>query len=127
MPACSYYYYYYYYYYYCRLGYRSRYRLVTGWTVRGSNPGGYDSFRTRPHQPWSPSSLLYNGYRVSFPGVKRPGRGVNHPSYLAPRLKKEQSYTPTPLLSLHGLLQGETYFTTTTTTTTTYSSKQGLY
>ena len=26
-----------------------------------------------------PSSLLYNGYRLSFPGVKRPGRGVDHP------------------------------------------------
>jgi hypothetical protein len=25
----------------------------------------------------------------SFPGVKRPGRGVIHPSHLAPRLKKE--------------------------------------
>jgi hypothetical protein len=25
----------------------------------------------------------------SFPGVKRPGRGVDHPSHLAPRLKKE--------------------------------------
>jgi hypothetical protein len=28
---------------------------------------------------WSLPSLLYNGYRVSFPGVKRPGRNVNHP------------------------------------------------
>ena len=28
------------------------------------------------------------GYRVSFPGVKRPGRGVDHPLHLAPRLKK---------------------------------------
>jgi hypothetical protein len=36
-------------------------------------------FRTYPDRPWSPHSLLYNGYRVSFPGVKRPGRGVNHP------------------------------------------------
>ena len=36
-------------------------------------------FRTRPDQPWGPPSLLYNGCRVSFPGVKRPGRGVNHP------------------------------------------------
>ena len=26
-----------------------------------------------------PISLLYNGYRVSFPCVKRPGRGVDHP------------------------------------------------
>jgi hypothetical protein len=25
----------------------------------------------------------------SFPGVKRPGRGVGHPPHLAPRLKKE--------------------------------------
>jgi hypothetical protein len=25
----------------------------------------------------------------SFPGVKRPGRGVDHPPHLAPRLKKE--------------------------------------
>ena len=25
----------------------------------------------------------------SFPGVKRPGRGIDHPPHLAPRLKKE--------------------------------------
>ena len=30
-----------------------------------------------------------NGYWVSFPWVKRPRRGVNHPPQLAPRLKKE--------------------------------------
>ena len=35
-------------------------------------------FRIRPDQPWGPPSLLYNGYRLSFPGVKRPGRGVDH-------------------------------------------------
>ena len=35
-------------------------------------------FRTRPDRPWSPPSLLYSGYRVSFPMVKRPGRGVDH-------------------------------------------------
>jgi len=29
----------------------------------------------------------------SFPGVKRPGRSVDHPLHLAPRLKKEYSYT----------------------------------
>jgi len=33
-------------------------------------------FRTRPDRPWGPPSLLYNGYRLSFPGVKRPKRGV---------------------------------------------------
>ena len=26
---------------------------------------------------------------ASLPGVKRPGRGVDHPPHLAPRLKKE--------------------------------------
>jgi hypothetical protein len=41
--------------------------------------GGGDIFRTRPDRPWGPPSLLYNGYLVSFPGVKRPGRGVDHP------------------------------------------------
>jgi hypothetical protein len=47
------------------------------WTVWGSNPGGGQIFPTRLDRPWGPSSLLYKGYRVSFPGVKRPGRGVN--------------------------------------------------
>ena len=71
-------------------GYLSRYSdsLQAG-TVQGSNSGGGEIFRTRPDRPWGPPSLLYNGYRVSFSGVKRPGRGVDHPPYLAPRLKKE--------------------------------------
>ena len=43
--------------------------LATGWTVRETNPGGGEIFRTRPDRPWGPSSLLYNGYRV-FPGGK---------------------------------------------------------
>jgi hypothetical protein len=45
--------------------------LATSWTVRGSNFSGDEIFRTRPDRPWVPPSLLYNGYRVSFPGVKR--------------------------------------------------------
>jgi hypothetical protein len=36
-------------------------------------------FRTCPDWPWGPPSLLYNGYRVSFPGIKRPRRGTDHP------------------------------------------------
>ena len=64
-------------------------RLATGWTVRGSNPGGGEIFRTRPDRPLGPPSLLYNGQRDSFPRVKRPGRGVDHSPHLAPRLKKE--------------------------------------
>ena len=37
------------------------------------------SFRTRPDRAWGLPSLLHSRYRVSFPGVKRPGRGVDHP------------------------------------------------
>jgi hypothetical protein len=39
----------------------------------------------------------------SFPGVKWPGRGVDHPPHLVPRLKKEYSYAATPPLGFRGL------------------------
>jgi hypothetical protein len=52
-------------------------RLAAGLTVRGSNPGGGEIFRTCPDRPWGPPSLLYNEYRV-FPGGKeRPGRDAD--------------------------------------------------
>jgi hypothetical protein len=31
---------------------------------------------------------IYNGYRVSFPGVKRPGREVDHPPSSSARVKE---------------------------------------
>jgi hypothetical protein len=60
----------------------------TGWTVRGSNPGGRRDFMhpsrpalepAQPPIPWVPGL---------FPGVKRLRRAVDHPPHLAPRLKK---------------------------------------
>ena len=46
----------------------------------------------------------------SFPVVKWPRRGVDHPPpHLAPRLKKEQNYTSTPSLGLRGFFWGEIY------------------
>jgi hypothetical protein len=30
----------------------------------------------------------------SFHGIKRPGRAVDHPPHLVPKLKEEESYTP---------------------------------
>ena len=42
--------------------------LTAGWTVRESNPGGGDFFRTRPDRSRDPPSLLYSGCRV-FHGV----------------------------------------------------------
>ena len=45
-------------------------------------------FRTRRDRPWGPPSLLYSGYRVSFQGVKRTGRGVGHPSPSSAEVKE---------------------------------------
>jgi hypothetical protein len=53
-------------------------RLATGWTIRGSNPGGGEIFRICPERPWDPPNHLYNGYRV-FPGGKvRLERAADH-------------------------------------------------
>ena len=48
-----------------------------------TGPGAYPASYTRG-----------TGY---FPRVKQPGSGVDHPPHLAPRLKKEYSYTSAPL------------------------------
>ena len=67
--------------YYPESGLGSSVSTATGYGLDGpgSNPGGGDIFRTCPYRPWSPHSLLYNGYRV-VPGVKS-GRGVTLTSH----------------------------------------------
>jgi hypothetical protein len=85
------------------------YLRVTGYiswysdSLRGSNPGWGEIFRTRPDRPGGPRSLLHNGYRVPSPTVKRQGCGTDQPPHLVPRLKKEYSYISTPPLGLRGL------------------------
>ena len=69
--------------------------IESQWGARFSTP--------LPDRPCGPPSLLYNRYRVSFPGIKRPGRGVDHPPHLMPRLKKERSYPTANTLGIHGL------------------------
>ena len=74
----------------------SVYRLATGWTVRGSNPGEDEIFRTCPDRPWGPPSLLYHAYRV-FPGGKeRPGCDADPSPPSSAMVMKEYSYTSTP-------------------------------
>ena len=41
-------------------------------SLRASNPGGVEIFRTRPYRPRGQPSLLYKGYRV-LPGGKAAG------------------------------------------------------
>jgi len=68
-------------------------RLATGWTVGGSNPGEGEIFRTRPDRPWGPPSLPQMG-TGSFPGIKRPGRGVDHPPPYSAEVKERVELPP---------------------------------
>jgi hypothetical protein len=51
---------------------------------------------TRPDRLWDPPILLYNGYRGSFQGLKRPGREVNHPPPSSAAVKNEWRCTSAP-------------------------------
>jgi hypothetical protein len=75
---------------------QSVWRPTTGWTVWGSNPCGEEIFRKRPDRPLGPPSLLYKGYRI-FPGVKRPGRGADHPPPPSARLRMSRAIPLLPL------------------------------
>ena len=46
----------------------------------GFEPRWGNVFRAPSDRPRGPPSLLYNGYRVTFQGVKRPRLCVNHAS-----------------------------------------------
>ena len=61
-------------------------------------------FRTRLYRTSGPPCLLYGPYRISFPGLKRPGCGVDHPLPYSPEVKERAGYTSNPPLDLHGLL-----------------------
>jgi len=70
----------------------------------GSNTSLAEIFRTRSDRP--KRLIRYNWYSHFPGGVRRPGRGVDHP-HLGPRLRRAYSYTSIPRSSLHGLLQGQ--------------------
>ena len=53
-------------------------RLEIGRTVQGSNPGENEVFHAHPDWPWEPPAFYTVG-TGSFPGVKRPGQGIEHP------------------------------------------------
>ena len=82
--------------------YGSVQRLAKGWAARGSNPStGECSAPTHTAPGTHPAS--YTVRTGSFPGVKRPRCGADHPPLLAPRLKTD---TPIPLLPLSAFLAG---------------------
>ena len=89
-------------------------RLATGWTVRGSNPGGGEIFRTRPDRPWGPPSLLYNVYRL-FPGGKAAGAWCWPPTPIfSAEVLKQGRAIPLPTLTALAAYKGGTFTFTTT-------------
>ena len=88
---------------------QSVYRLTTGWTVRGSNPGGEEIFRHVQTGPGAhPASCTMN--TGSFPGVNC-GRGVlltTHP-LLPPRSWKSTAIPLPTLWATTGSVTGLLY------------------
>jgi len=66
-----------------------------GLEVRVSNPVGARFS--------APIQTGPGAYPASYTTGTGPRQGVDYPPHLAPRLKKEQSYTSTPPLGQHGL------------------------
>jgi hypothetical protein len=85
-------------------------RLQTGRSgVRIPAKGRVFLYPKRAYRPWDPPSLIYNGYRCSFPGVKRPGDDVDHSPAASVEVKNERSYTSTPTCMLSWRGQGQLY------------------
>jgi hypothetical protein len=72
-------------------------------TIKISNPCGGEFSIPFQTGPGAYPAFCTMGIE-SFLGINRQRRGVDHPPHLAPRLKKEYSYTCIPPLGLRGLL-----------------------
>jgi hypothetical protein len=65
------------------------FQVATGWTVRGSNPGGGARYSAPVQTGPGAHPPSYTMGTESFPGVKRPRHGFDHPPHLESRLKKK--------------------------------------
>jgi len=72
--------------------------LATGWTVRESNPGGGRFFLHASRPALVTIQRSYTMGTGSFPGVKRPGCDVNHPTPSSAEVKERvELYLYSPL------------------------------
>ena len=82
---------------------QSVYRLSYGLDGHGIKSKGGREFSHLSRPALGPTLFPIQLGTGCFPGAKRPGRGVDNPPHLAPRLKKEYICTPTTPLGLRGL------------------------
>jgi len=61
----------------------------------------------RADRPWGHPAPFTTGTGSLFQGLKGRGVALTNQPHLAPKLKKEYSYTSTPPLGLRGLFYGE--------------------
>jgi hypothetical protein len=71
--------------------------------LRAGRSGVRISSPNRPDRLRVPSSLPFNGYRFSFPGINRPGRDADHSPLSSTDVKNEWSCTCNPPTRLHGM------------------------
>jgi hypothetical protein len=66
----------------------NEYKNLDNFSFIRPKPKEFTSDIHNSDRSWGPPSLLYNGYRVSFQGVKRPWRGVDHPPSSSAEVKE---------------------------------------
>jgi hypothetical protein len=74
-------------------------RLAMGWTVRGSKPGGGARFSAPVQTSPGAHPASYTVGTGSLPGVKWPGRGVDHPHPSSAEVKEKVELYSTSGLS----------------------------
>jgi len=92
--------------------YLTVYRLSTGLTVRGSNPGRCKRLslpQNLPDRLWCTASLLFIEYRGSVPRAERPRREVDHWPPASAEVRYEWSYTSASPIWFSWYEQGRLY------------------
>jgi len=82
------------------------YGLPTIWTIMVANPSRkkrFSLFQNQPDWLWELPTLLFNGNRGSFPGIKWLGHEVDHSPKSRTEVKNGRSYTFIPPLCLHSV------------------------
>ena len=86
-----------------------------GWKIYGLNHYRDNKFFYSPKCPeqlWGPPSLVFNGYRGYFLGIKQLGCAADHSPPTSDEAKNEWSYTTAPPICLHNMDEGNSAFHT---------------